>query len=216
MKKSIKTASGLILVLAVLAVGAGQVFLSRKVTTSSTVPKPGKAQESVQTVVAAPTAASSTTNDKTYTSDAGFRFSYPGDMHVAIRAIEDQDTYASLKLTSPEAGGNISVKIFDSLTKTAAETEPGTKVAMAGLEANEISKSNSITVAAREVNTVYLIECFIDNNQDYWQKAVDKVVNTFAFVEPANTSSDEETVVDGSTDTVVSDTGNDTVEEVVE
>jgi hypothetical protein len=192
---------------AVLVLVIFQLVISKKVNRTSTVPIPGKAKE---TALSTPT--SSPISNKEYNDEAGYKFSYPGDLVLTPQTNLDANTYSWLRLTSTANKGSIMVKIYDSPARIKEELGESTTIKLADLAAKKVTAADKIIVLAREGNTLYQIEAQTTGNDAYWLTALNKIVSSFAFVTPTSAASG----VNNSTNSDSTDVSTPVEEEIVE
>lgn len=180
--------------------------------------RPNEQQTSSQSeeTVAAKTPASTV---KTYTDSAGFSFSYPEDVTVSKKDINDQITYANVELTSSTVEGNMSFIAQDTKIKSLDEwlskivkstSSAATKeVTLDNLPARQVTTRDKITTAVLDQGILFTIEVLVKTEKDYWTSVYNTVLSSFSFVAPQ--SSAASSTGEESSDEVVFE-GEETVE----
>lgn len=173
--------------------------------------------KSNETVVPSPAAGS-----KSYTDPAGFKFNYPKDLDVAAKKMTDDSVYSDLEIKSKDSTGGATIKAVDSnlikiddyfKDKKISSFSGGiSKLKLADIDARQYQVNSQIITVALDQGVLFTITVDLPvEKKDYWQKANNTLISSFAFVAPQNTT---------STDTNSSSEGEDDVifegEEVIQ
>lgn len=148
---------------------------------------------------------------KEYTDPSGFIFSYPDDLTFNIKKITDTSVYSSGELVSKDSNGSITFVVADSKIKSFAEwkkqnvaTESAVKETTLGtLAANAVTSDKGITLLAFDQGVLFSFEIIFGNEKDYWTKAYNTIISSYAFSAPAASSN--------TSTSVSSDAGSDDV-----
>lgn len=149
-----------------------------------------------------------------YTDPVGFTLSYPDNLSITKRDIEDQSTYADIQLSSKNVSGSLSLKITDSKfstlnawVKANTDNPKNAKEAKLGsLKAEEIRLNDRLLLGALDQGILFTIEVPLIEEK-FWSKVYTKVLANFSFAPP-------EAATGGSTDSTgdVSFEGEEVVE----
>lgn len=132
-----------------------------------------------------------------YQDPSGFTFSYPDNLSIVNNDAEDTSTYADLQLSGRQISGSLNLKISDSkfktldewleLNKNAAKGNPK-EVKLGNLKAMEIKTSDRLLLGALDQGILFSIEMPL-LEQNFWMKVYDKILTSFTFALPENTTS---------------------------
>jgi len=136
---------------------------------------------------------------KTYSDPSGFKFNYPVDLTVNSKKETDQSIYSSLEITSSKKQGDISIKIIEtSITKIddwfkqkKIKTSDLKTVKLADLEAKQAQINGELITAAIDQGALIVITANYQMDKDFWLKANEKVIGSFAFVNPASSQTSD-------------------------
>jgi len=125
---------------------------------------------------------------KVYTDSSGFSFKYPQDVHVSKKdTTNDATTYANLEISSSQAKGSISVKVFDTKLKSIDDWFLENKLIAAKeikigeISGKETNMNNKIIATGLDQNVLFTIE--VDSqNQKYWLDVYESILSSFNFV----------------------------------
>lgn len=172
------------------------VFISRqqneKTASQTTSPTPSPAE------------ISPSTQTKQYQDAAGFEFSYPDDITVETQENESKTVYSDLKLISSEVSGNTTILVEETKSKTIQDffkknniaTDEATiasdSVKLAEKDATNVSKENTIETYLIDEGIIFEIKTTWDDEADatYWKTIHEKIISTFAFVAPEETTTE--------------------------
>lgn len=133
---------------------------------------------------------------KEYSDPSGFSFSYPDNLSLESKEIEDDSIYADIQLFASGINGSLSLKIADSKFKSIDEWAVGTtkQVKLGNLEALEVKLKDRLLLGALDQGVLFTIE-MPAVEEDFWMKVYEKVMVSFSFVSPSqetvNASSNE-------------------------
>ena len=141
-----------------------------------------------------------------YVDDAGFSFKYPEDVQINEKDVaNDLTAYASLKISSSQAKGSISINVLDTKLKSVDDwflenNYTSTKeIKIAEMFGKEANMNNKITAVALDQSVLFTIE--VDSQgQKYWVDIYETILSSFNFV-PSQVSSLQSS--DSSPDDVV-------------
>lgn len=138
-----------------------------------------------------------------YSDPSGFTISYPDNLSIDKKDIEDQTTYADVQLSSKDLSGSLTLKIEDSKFKTLDEwVKANTKLTdvkeskLGNLKAEEIKLSDRLLLGAIDQGILFTVEMPL-LEEKFWSKVYDKVIAGFSFAAPEvatgdnNVSSDD-------------------------
>ncbi len=168
-----------------------------------------------QTTSITPTSTSTKEGVKEYLDPAGFKFSYPNTLTVNPQEINDDKTYSDLQITSASVNGKITINIKDSqLTKIDEyfknkKISGVTKIKIADLDGRQYIDNNQMKTVAHDQGALITIITDFQKDKEFWSNSTAKIIATFTFVPPENTSSGS-TSTGGEGDVVLED------EEVIE
>lgn len=153
---------------------------------------------------------------KEYFDPSGFTFSYPDNLSIVKKDLEDNNTYADLQLASKEVNGSLLLKISDSsfatlddwLKLNQAATQASKEVKLGNLKAVEVKTNDRLLLGALDKGVFFSIEVPLIE-QDFWMKVYNQVLTDFSFTAPETVAS-EGNINDSSTDVVFE--GEDVVE----
>lgn len=131
-----------------------------------------------------------------YSDPSGFTFSYPDNLSIEKKEIEDDSVYTDLQLSSKDVSGSLSLKIADSKfvslkdwvkeNTTSAVTPKELK--MGSLTAEEIKLPDRVLLGALDQGILFTVE-MPAVEEKFWGKVYDKVLSSFSFVAPETVSS---------------------------
>ena len=200
MDKKILIRSVLIVIVALFLIGGATFILSKKENNASF--------PAIQQV---PTIAKNlpSTIEKKYVDSSGFTFTYPDDVMVNKKEINDQITYADINLTSSKAAGNISFLVADTKVKSLEQYLLGNgasisatvkEVTLNNFPAREITQNGAVTTVALDQGILFKITMQPGNHMQYWEKIYKTIISSFSFAAPQTSS---EAVPDYSGDDAV-------------
>jgi len=133
---------------------------------------------------------------KEYSDPSGFSFSYPDNLSLESKEIEDDNTYADIQLFASGINGSLSLKITDSKFKSIDEwaVETTKQVKLGNLDALEVKLKDRMLLGALDQGVLFTIE-MPAVEEEFWIKVYEKVMVSFSFVSPSqetvSTSSNE-------------------------
>lgn len=130
-----------------------------------------------------------------YSDPSGFKFSYPDNLSITNKNIEDNSTYADLQLFSKEVSGSISLKITDSKfsslddwLKASKISKTPKEVKLGNLKAQEIQLNDRLILGALDQGILFNIE-MPGIEKDFWLPVYNKILADFSFAPPGDTAS---------------------------
>lgn len=126
-----------------------------------------------------------------YSDESGFSFSYPDNISIEKKEVEDNSTYANLQLNSKDVNGSLTLNISDTKITTLDEwvkknttslTPKETK--LGNLKALEITLSDRLLLGALDQGVLFTIEMPLVE-KDFWMKVYQGVLKDFSFAPPA-------------------------------
>lgn len=128
----------------------------------------------------------------TYEDEAGFSFEYTEGL--VIKDVSGaQDVYSILEITSAEQSGKMVIRVVDtkykdpSLFFASLKTTLGAsrEFELAGMAGQQIQLENPrrLVTSAIDKGVLYYLESPLDSNSDYWNKAHNAIVSSFAIGE---------------------------------
>lgn len=131
---------------------------------------------------------------KVYEDNSGFKFDYPENLTVNTLKITDENIYTLLEIKSKDIPGLITIKIVSStLTKIDdyfknKKNLITKKIKIAELDARQFTENNVLNTVALDKGVLISISTDYKQNKDYWTEVNAKIIATFAFINPENTS----------------------------
>jgi len=153
-------------------------------------------------------------DDKKYSDEAGFSFSYKDDLKITKIETKDQAVYSSLEITSKDRSGKISILVTDSqLTKIDdyfKKEKTVKKLKLADLDARQVDKDGKLMTVALDQGALFVITAEYQNAKAFWLTVSNKVLASFAFTSPQK---DESVSQDsgGSSEPAVIDEGEEEI-----
>lgn len=125
-----------------------------------------------------------------YNDPSGFSFSYPDNLTLEKNEIEDNSTYADLKLSAKEVNGSLNLIIADSKfvslsdwLKKNALTAVSKEVSLGNLKALEVKTNDRLLLGALDQGVLFTIEVPLIE-EDFWMKVYNKILSEFIFAPP--------------------------------
>jgi len=153
-------------------------------------------------------------DDKKYSDEAGFSFSYKDDLKITKIETKDQAVYSSLEITSKDRSGKISILVTDSqLTKIDdyfKKEKTVKRLKLADLDAKQVDKDGKLMTVALDQGALFVITAEYQNAKAFWLTVSNKVLASFAFTSPQK---DESVSQDsgGSSEPAVIDEGEEEI-----
>jgi len=126
-----------------------------------------------------------------YTDPAGFTLSYPDNLSIEKKDIEDQSTYADLQLSSKDVSGSLSLRITDSkfssldqwVKSESRDSKNSKEVKLGNLKAGEIRLNDRLLLGALDQGILFTIEVPLVEEK-FWLKVYESVLANFSFAAP--------------------------------
>lgn len=127
---------------------------------------------------------------KEYSDQTGFTISYPDNLSIESKEIEDNSTYADIQLNSKDVSGSIRLTIadtkltsIDEWVKKNATSQTPTETKLGSLNAKEIKFSDRLLLVALDQGILFTIEMPLVE-QDFWSKVYSQIIKDFTFTSP--------------------------------
>lgn len=126
-----------------------------------------------------------------YSDPAGFILSYPDNLSITKKDIEDQSIYADIQLSSKDLSGSLSLKITDSkfssldewVKSNTNDPKNSKEVKLGNLKAEEIRLSDRLLLGALDQGILFTIEVPLVEEK-FWSKVYESVLANFSFAAP--------------------------------
>ena len=151
-----------------------------------------------------------------YKDPSGFKFSYPQNLNLQKKQINDQTIYSLLELTSPKNQGKLEIRVEDSQLKKIDDwflngklaTRPADikKIKLAEMDGRQFSEKGKFLTIALDQGVLFTFTVIPEKNKNFWLNVNEKIIKTFAFEPPENTgentsnnnaSSEEDVIFEG-------------------
>ncbi len=131
---------------------------------------------------------------KEYSDPSGFSFSYPDNLSLENKEIEDDSVYADIQLFSTGVSGSLNLKISDSKLKSIEEWvksnsfgETPKEVKLGSLKAFELRLKDRLLLGALDQGVLFTIEMpLVEEN--FWMEVYEKILADFSFTAPGQES----------------------------
>lgn len=127
-------------------------------------------------------------NLKVHTDVSGFSFSYPDNLSLENKEIEDDSVYANLQLFTPSVSGSLNLKISDSKFKTIGEWvktnslgEAPKEKKLGSIAGVELKLKDRLLFGSIDQGILFTIEMPLVE-EDFWMKVYEKILADFTFV----------------------------------
>lgn len=176
----------LAIALSLVALGFYLFFINKKAPLTSPVAQ--LTQQTVKEVMPSETITE-------YSDPSGFIFSYPDNLSINKKDVEDESVYADLQLSSKDVSGSLSLTIKDSkfLTldkwaQSVTKSEKDIKEAKLGtLAARQIKLEDRVVLGALDQGILFTVEMPLIEEK-FWSEVYEKVLASFSFVAPPSSS----------------------------
>ncbi len=130
----------------------------------------------------------------THQDSSGFRFDYPDTLVATVPAKLTDNLYGEVNLTSKKYPGSINIiaqtttakDLHDWLTtqKIDPKQTPFKQLKLADLEAQQYATAGATITIALDRGAAFIIKLEAKNNPAYWITGYNKILTSFAFVNP--------------------------------
>lgn len=123
-----------------------------------------------------------------YSDPSGFSFNYPDNLSIEKNSIEDDLTYADIRLVSKEVSGNLSLKITDSKYTSLDEWLKLNKgiskeTKLGNLEAVEVKLDDRLLLGSLDKGILFTVEMPLVE-ESFWLKVYNRILADFTFITP--------------------------------
>lgn len=151
-----------------------------------------------------------------YKDPSGFKFSYPENLKLQNKEIENQKIYSLLELTFLKDQGKIEIRVEDSqltkiddwFTNNKEATKPANikKIKLADIEGRQFTQKDKFLTIALDQGALFTFTVTLGKEGKYWLDANNQILKSFQFILPENTennvpvgdeSSEEDVIFEG-------------------
>jgi|GEM_PF-1722865 len=158
----------------------------------------------------------------TYNDPAGFKFSYPDTLTATSPSTLRDDFYSQIELKSQKYQGAITIVAKNTNVtdlnqwlinnKIETKTISVRDLKLADLNAKQFANNGKTTTVALDQGVEFTVLLSATNNPAYWITAYNKILGSFAFVDPVSQNQDQNSAADTSGSDAVEYEGEEVIE----